>query len=54
MKRIVVSLLVSALVPALAWIGGFDFDERGFIALFVCLYAIGAFVFTYAWPGWDH
>lgn len=41
MKRIVKSIFCAAIIPALFWIAGFDFDERGGLAL---LCAIATFV----------
>ena len=52
MKRIICCTGSGAVVLALAWIGGFDFDTRGFTAIFISIYFLLAVVGVYFYPGW--
>lgn len=54
MKRLLASIAAALVVCALAWIGGFDFNERGFDALFVAFYALLAAGLTYICPIWSN
>ena len=52
MKRILASLLAGLIVLVLAWLAGYDFNERGskaFTCGIVVLMAIGM---VYSYPGW--
>lgn len=53
MKRIVYSVLAALGVCALAWLMGYDFDERGGQAVGTALAAIGVAGFIYSCPLWD-
>lgn len=53
MKRIICTIAAVALVSALAWVGGFDFNERGEAAVIVSMFAVFAAAFVYGYPGWD-
>lgn len=50
MKRILTSISFALLVPALAWVGGYDFSERGHESFVVCLWTIGVFAAAYTYP----
>lgn len=52
MKRIACSIFAGLAVCAMAWIGGFDFNERGFIAFFVAYVSACAALMTYWFPNW--
>lgn len=52
-KRVLTSLLAGAVVCGMAWIGGFDFNERGDKALITTLFALWVSVMVYAYPGWS-
>ena len=44
-KRIVISVLAGAIFPLLWWLGGYDFDRRGFEAVscaLISIYVVGA------------
>jgi hypothetical protein len=51
-KRALWSLAVAASVPALAWVGGFDFNERGYVAFMVALYTPAAGLSVWFFPSW--
>jgi hypothetical protein len=51
-KRTLWSLAAAASVPALAWFGGFDFNERGYVACMVALYTPAAGLFVWFVPSW--
>ena len=51
MKRIIVAISAGAVVCAAAWIGGFDFNERGQVAVFVFLASVAASVYGYLLAG---
>lgn len=53
MKRTAFSIAFAAIVPFLAWTAGFDFNERGGVALLTAYCAIVIFLFAYTYPGWD-
>lgn len=53
MKRALASIVAALWVCGLAWIAGFDFNERGFDALFVAGVAVVVGVFTYLIPIWS-
>jgi len=45
--RIILGLLCAAAVAAAFWIGGYDFNERGYLAVscyFLCLFAFVAVI----------
>jgi len=50
--RILCTIIVTTLEIAGAWISGFDFNERGFLALFVYLVALIFAALTYFFPAW--
>ncbi len=52
-KRIIVSSIIAALVPFIFWTGGFNFDERGFAAVYCVLMTLALFGFAYSYPGWE-
>lgn len=52
MKRILWSAAVIPLVCGVAWLFGFDFNERGTNAGFVALWSIMLAIFVYACPLW--
>ena len=47
MKRFLLTLCATALVPFFAWIGGYDFDSRGDAAFFTATYSLLVGIFTY-------
>jgi len=51
--RIAMSFLAAASVLLLHWLGGYDFDQRGPIAVGAALIAGICFVFVYSYPGWS-
>jgi hypothetical protein len=53
MKRVVLSALVGLLVPALFWLGGYDFDQRGSGAVMCAVYTLLVGGMAYMFPGWD-
>ena len=52
MKRIACSIFAGLAVCAMAWICGFDFNERGFTAFFVAYVSACAALMTYLFPNW--
>lgn len=52
MKRLVASVCIALIIPALAWLAGFDFNERGVSALFTAVGASFTFVAAYSYPFW--
>lgn len=52
-KRIAVSVLLAVNVPALWWLGGYDFNSRGADAVTNALGAWLVFALVYSYPGWD-
>lgn len=52
MKRVTFSLLVVAIICAIAWLFGFDFDKRGVEAGFLAAFAIYCGGAVYFCPGW--
>lgn len=52
-KRIAVSCLCVVFVPIGAWVAGFDFNERGFEALFIYFFCLSVFAFVFICPYWD-
>lgn len=53
MKRILCSIGAGLIACLLAWLSGFDFNERGVDTLFVAIYALIFAGFAYAYPGWE-
>lgn len=53
MKRIVVSLIGSQLVPIGYWLAGYDFAERGLFAFFCYITTIFVAAVIYSYPGWS-
>jgi hypothetical protein len=53
MTKHIVSLLWAALVPLLFWLGGFDFNERGAVAVLCIASTMGAWCFSFMYPGWE-
>lgn len=53
MKRWIASIAAALVVCGLAWLGGFDFNERGVDALFVAGFALYVAGFTYFFPSWS-
>lgn len=52
MKKLIGSACISLIVPALSWLGGYDFTERGPAALITSVWTLGAFVVAYTCPFW--
>jgi hypothetical protein len=52
MKRFLASILTVAVVCAIAWLFGFDFDKRGVNAGFLAVLAIYCGGAVYIFPGW--
>lgn len=52
MKRLLASILAAAVVCAIAWIFGFDFDKRGAEAGFLAVITIWCGGAVYLFPGW--
>lgn len=52
MKRITCSIAAAGLVCLLAWLSGFDFNERGGTALLVAYLTLVTGGATYFFPGW--
>ena len=53
MKRICWSFAGALLVPFAHWLGGFDFDQRGAVAVGCFVFSLMAGLFVYGFPGWD-
>jgi MFS-type transporter involved in bile tolerance (Atg22 family) len=53
-KRISYSLFAALLIPLLAWCAGYDFDKRGAVACFICVYSILLFLFVWFAPWWKY
>ncbi len=51
MIRIFFSCFFSLIAPFLAWLAGFDFDERGFYAFMCGLITIFIFILSFSYPG---
>ena len=51
--RYVVTTVGLALTLLGFWVGGFDFNERGFTAGFIYLFSIGVSLAIYKYPGWS-
>lgn len=52
MKRLIVSLLIAMIVPALFWTVGFDFDHRGQEAAGCFAFTMVMFFGAYSFPYW--
>lgn len=52
MKRVICALLAASIVCGLAWLWGFDFNERGDTAIVVAYLALAASGVVYFFPGW--
>lgn len=52
MKRHVVSALSTLIVPIIAWLGGYNFDERGIIAVSVVIMMIFMYFWIYFFAPW--
>ena len=52
MKRHLGSFLITSLVPLGFWLGGFNFDERGGVALFCYAISLMVYIITVTFPGW--
>lgn len=50
--RILVSLLAMTQGPLMAWLGGYDFDTRGFGLAYLYGCSVFLFFMTYFYPGW--
>ena len=50
LKRLSISLTIASMSPAFAWLGGYDFDERGVNAVTVAILFVFLFGFTYTCP----
>lgn len=50
-SKIIYTILAPALVCFLAWLGGFDFDTRGFSAFYVGIWSIFASLVAWTYPG---
>jgi hypothetical protein len=53
-KRLTATILSAIGVCVMAWIAGFDFDERGATAFFVAAFAIVFPIFVYTCPLWSN
>lgn len=51
MKRLLFTAATAAVVPASAWIVGFNFDERGWNAFVVFYMTMVAGIIGWAWAG---
>jgi hypothetical protein len=52
MKKYIVASLASLLSPLMFWLGGYDFDHRGF-EIVGCVWAmIALFLWVMSYPGW--
>jgi hypothetical protein len=51
-KRMKWSLGLAAIVPVVAWLGGYNFDSRGFGAVMCSVGVAFVFVATWTFPGW--
>lgn len=51
--RIATTVAVPVVMAAAAWIGGYDFDTRGFMPAYTFLLGIGACLAVWFWPGWE-
>ena len=51
--RIIVSILIGSFVPALFWIGGYDFNERGEKAVWCALATLTTALWVFLYPTWD-
>jgi len=52
MKRIAWTIGLAALVPVMAWLLGFDFNERGLAAFLTACMTLAAALMTYTCPIW--
>jgi hypothetical protein len=48
--RLLAGVLGAMFVSVIFWLGGFDFNERGKEAVFLFVFATGAFVAGATWP----
>ena len=51
-KRIAYTLLCPAIVCLMAWLAGYNFDERGYTAFLVFYVSLGAALFVWWSPSW--
>lgn len=49
-KKVLVGCISVVLVLIGAWVAGFDFDERGFSALYIFICCLGAFFLSITCP----
>lgn len=45
--------MLRVLTAGAFWLGGYDFNERGVVAVWVLFTCIFAGVMIFAYPGWD-
>ncbi len=50
MKRFSISLAAACLVPLIYWVGGFDFNERGFAAVTCVFFSLYVFFMGMIYP----
>jgi len=50
--RLTMSIFASIIVLIVFWLGGYDFNERGFLAAYSAIFTIIAFFIVYSCPGW--
>lgn len=51
-KRVLCSVAAAALVPAVLWVGGVDFDRRGAAQALTLYWALAVGACCYFYPGW--
>ena len=52
LKRIGATLAVPAVSAAVAWVGGYDFDERGFWQAYALAFVLFFMALVWLYPGW--
>ena len=52
LKRICATLAVAAVSAAVAWVGGYDFDERGFWPAWSLVMVLFFSFLVWCYPGW--
>lgn len=51
--RITASIIAGLLVLLLFWLGGYDFDERGFVAINAAVWSLFAAGMAFFFPYWN-
>ena len=52
-QRIAAALAVPCTFALVAWVGGYDFDTRGFGPAYTLFMCIAATLFVWFFPGWE-